>query len=51
MGANYVLVDKNGKMVPEKVGLKGITRDGMDYEFTIGFELAEVNPAGLEVQL
>jgi hypothetical protein len=25
--------------VPEKVGLKGITRDGMDYEFTIQFEI------------
>ena len=33
------LTDKNGKMVPEKVGLKGITRDGMDYEFTIVFDL------------
>ena len=29
------LTDKNGKMVPEKVGLKGVTRDGMDYEFTV----------------
>lgn len=36
---DYVLVDKNGKMVPEKVGLKGITRDGMDYEFTLVFDL------------
>lgn len=26
-------------MVPEKVGLKGITRDGLDYEFTIVFDL------------
>ena len=32
---DYVLTDKNGKMVPEKVGLKGVTRDGMDYEFTL----------------
>lgn len=36
---DYVLVDKNGKMVPEKVGLKGITRDGIDYEFTTVFDL------------
>lgn len=36
---DYVLTDKNGKMVPEKVGLKGVTRDGMDYEFTIVFDL------------
>jgi hypothetical protein len=26
-------------MVPEKVGLKGVTRDGMDYEFTIVLDL------------
>ena len=36
---DYVLSEKNGKMVPEKIGLKGITRDGMDYEFTIVFDL------------
>lgn len=36
---DYVLVDKNGKQVPEKVGLKGITRDGMDYEFTVLLEM------------
>lgn len=36
---DYVLQEKNGKMVPEKVGLKGITRDGMDYEFTIVLDM------------
>jgi predicted DNA binding CopG/RHH family protein len=36
---DYVLTDKNGKMVPEKVGLKSITRDGMDYEFTMVFDI------------
>ncbi|MBL7738444.1 MAG: AAA family ATPase [Chitinophagaceae bacterium] len=32
---DYVLSEKNGKQVPEKIGLKGVTRDGMDYEMTI----------------
>lgn len=36
---DYVLSEKNGKMVPEKVGLKGVTRDGIDYEFTLVFDL------------
>jgi hypothetical protein len=36
---DYVLVTKDGKQVPEKVGLKGITRDGMDYEFTLVLEI------------
>jgi hypothetical protein len=36
---DYILSEKNGKYVPEKVGLKGITREGLDYEFTIVLEL------------
>ena len=36
---DYILSDRNGKMVPEKVGLKGITREGMDYEFTIVLDI------------
>jgi len=36
---DYVLNEKNGKMVPEKVGLKGVTREGMDFELTTVFEL------------
>lgn len=36
---DYVLQEKNGKMVPEKVGMRGVTRDGMDYEFTLLFEI------------
>ena len=36
---DYVLTEKNGKMVPEKVGMKGVTREGMDYDFTLVLEL------------
>ena len=36
---DYVLSDKNGKMVPEKVGLKSVTKDGMDYEFTVALDI------------
>mgnify|MGYP001228053015 CR=1 FL=1 len=36
---DYVLNERNGKIVPEKVGLKGIAREGTDYEFTIVFDI------------
>lgn len=36
---DYVLSEKNGKIVPEKIGLKAIQRDEINYEFTILFEL------------
>lgn len=36
---DYVLNQKNGKMVPEKVGLKAVQRNDVDYEFTIVFDL------------
>lgn len=42
---DYVLNFQNGKHIPEKVGLKAIQRDGVDYEFTILFELDANNKA------
>jgi len=36
---DYAMVEKNGKYAVEKLGLKGITRDGLDYEFTLVFDL------------
>ena len=42
---DYVLSERNGKMVPEKIGLKGVTREGLDYELTLVFELNVKNYA------
>lgn len=36
---DYVLNQKNGKYIPEKVGLKAIQRNDLDYEFTIVFDI------------
>jgi hypothetical protein len=36
---DYVLVEKNGKQVPEKVGLRAITREGVEYEMTLVFDI------------
>lgn len=36
---DYVLNQKDGKFVPEKVGLKAVQRDGLDYEFTLVFDI------------
>jgi len=42
---DYVLVEKNGKQVPEKVGLKSIQRDGLEYDLTLVFDLDIKNNA------
>ena len=36
---DYIQVQKNGKMVPEKIGMAPIQREGMEYEFTLVFDL------------
>ena len=36
---DYVLNEKNGKYIPEKVGLKSVQRDNVDYEFTVVLDL------------
>ena len=36
---DYVLNQKDGKYVPEKVGLKAVQRDGVEYEFTLILDL------------
>lgn len=36
---DYVLNQKDGKFVPEKVGLKSVQRDGLDYEMTLVFDI------------
>lgn len=42
---DYVLNEKNGKMVPEKVGLKSVQRENLEYEFTLVFDLDMKNHA------
>lgn len=36
----YVLTEKDGKQVPQKVGLDLIQREGIEYEFAIVFDIA-----------
>ncbi len=42
---DYVIVEKNGKNVPEKVGMKGVQRENLEYDFTLFFELDIYNNA------
>jgi len=37
---DFVLVEKNGKQVPQKVGLAPIQRDGFEYEMTTVFDIS-----------
>ena len=43
---DYVLTpNKDGKLIPEKVGMKAIQRDGVDYELTLVLEIDHRNNA------
>ena len=42
---DYVITENNGKSVPQKTGLKGIVREGTDYDYTIVMELDIYNNA------
>lgn len=42
---DYVLTEKNGKQVPEKVGMAAVTRDGFEYELTVSFDLTQDHKA------
>lgn len=36
---DYVMAEQNGKTAPKKVGLAPVQREGLDYEFTIVFDI------------
>lgn len=41
----FVMLDRNGKQTPQKVGLAPITRDGFDYEMSVHLELDQQHQA------
>lgn len=43
----YIMQQKNGKSIPEKMGLKAIQRDDCEYEFTVAFELNKYHVAAV----
>lgn len=42
---DYVLVERNGKQVPQKVGMAPVFRDGTEYDFSIHLELDQQHRA------
>ena len=38
---DYIMSEKNGRQVPEKVGLKAVQREDAEYEFTLVFEISQ----------
>lgn len=41
----YILAERNGKQVPQKVGMAPITRDGFDFEVSISFDIDQNHKA------
>ncbi|RTL55972.1 MAG: AAA family ATPase [Sphingobacteriales bacterium] len=41
----YVITERNGKQVPQKVGMSPITRDGFEFEVSVHFELDQQHKA------
>jgi hypothetical protein len=41
--SEYVLVERNGKQTPQKVGMAPITRDGFEFEMSIHFEVDQTH--------
>ena len=41
----YVLTERNGKQVPQKVGMASVTRDGFEYEVTISLDIDDEHMA------
>jgi len=44
---DYVLSEKNGKQIPEKIGMKACQREDTEYEFTVVFELNQKHQANV----
>jgi DNA polymerase III delta prime subunit len=42
---DFIMVDRNGKSAPQKVGMALVTRDGFDYEISIHLELDQQHQA------
>jgi energy-coupling factor transporter ATP-binding protein EcfA2 len=42
---DYILVERNGKQIPEKVGMAPVQRDGFEYEFDVVLDM-DINNVG-----
>lgn len=41
----YIMGERNGKQVPQKVGMQAVTRDGFEYELSLSFDIDTSNKA------